>query len=46
MQYECKRCGWQWVTRLPDGEEPRVCSRCKSYKWKSEKTVVNKKGKT
>lgn len=28
---ECKRCGWSWKS-LYDAK-PRVCPRCKSYKW-------------
>lgn len=30
----CKRCGHTWV---PLKKEPRVCPRCKSYEWRSER---------
>ena len=26
----CRRCDWQWVSRL---RTPRCCPRCKSYQW-------------
>ena len=31
-RHECKRpnCGYVWWSQV---EQPRVCTRCKSYKW-------------
>ncbi len=26
----CLRCGWTWESAL---NRPRVCARCKSYRW-------------
>lgn len=33
FQLFCHRCGYKWYP-LRD-KEPRVCTRCKSYKWKT-----------
>ena len=30
----CKRCGHEWQARVTD---PKVCPKCKSYKWDAEK---------
>ena len=30
----CKRCGYEWKSRIAD---PRICPQCKSKKWKEEK---------
>jgi predicted Zn-ribbon and HTH transcriptional regulator len=27
----CKKCGYEWFPKVP--VEPKVCPRCKSYKW-------------
>jgi len=35
----CKRCGHSWTPRSND---PRMCPRCKSYKW----NVAKEKGET
>jgi predicted Zn-ribbon and HTH transcriptional regulator len=28
----CKRCGWQWDSRV---EKPKCCPGCKSSKWQT-----------
>lgn len=35
-QLKCKRCGYEWFKSRP--EMPKVCPRCKSYKWNGEYT--------
>ena len=32
----CKRCGHKWIPRK-EGEEPRVCPKCKSPYWNKER---------
>lgn len=36
----CLRCGHRWIPIRED--EPKVCPRCKSYKWKVPKKVGGK----
>lgn len=35
---ECVKCGHQWISGLD--REPKVCPRCKSYKWKKIDTAL------
>ncbi len=30
--FRCKRCGHEWLPRVPD-KEPKVCAKCKSPDW-------------
>ena len=32
--YICQRCQFRWNPKV---KEPKVCPKCKSYKWKEEK---------
>ena len=32
---DCLRCGHSWIPRL--NKEPRICPKCKSYKWNMKK---------
>ena len=32
-EYVCKRCGYDWVSRI---KKPKCCPRCKSYLWEEE----------
>ena len=34
---KCKRCGYDWLPRTAD---PKVCPRCKSREWKSDKGMI------
>ena len=34
---QCKQCGYEWDSRLPGGN-PRTCPRCRSFKWREEKS--------
>lgn len=34
-QLECKRCGYIWIPRTIN--KPKVCPKCKHYKWNEEK---------
>ena len=29
-ELKCKHCGYEWAARV---EKPKVCPRCKNYKW-------------
>lgn len=31
---KCKKCGYEWIPRT---DNPKVCSRCKSYYWNFDK---------
>jgi DNA-directed RNA polymerase subunit RPC12/RpoP len=33
MGYRCERCGHEWIPRGDNGEEPRVCPKCRSPYW-------------
>ena len=39
IKLTCKRCGHQWVPRIPD---PRACPKCQSYLWDKEKEQKSK----
>ena len=30
MKCKCKRCGYEWESRV---KRPKTCARCKSYTW-------------
>lgn len=34
MKCKCRRCGYEWESITED--KPKVCPRCKSYRWESE----------
>jgi len=34
LKIECKKCQYVWFPRLPS--KPKVCPRCKSYKWNED----------
>jgi len=34
----CKRCGYEWESKLGRGGKPKSCPRCKSYDWQKEKS--------
>jgi len=36
---DCKRCGHDWEPMYPDAL-PRVCPRCKSYKWREPRSLM------
>lgn len=38
-ELECRRCGWEWEPMYPDAL-PRVCPRCKSYKWMEPRSTM------
>lgn len=44
MGYRCERCGHEWVPRS-EGEEPRVCPKCKSPYWNRPRQRKSKHGK-
>lgn len=31
---KCKRCGWEWIPRVPN---PAVCPNCKHRDWDEDK---------
>lgn len=31
--HKCKRCGYEWISRIFTGEKPKECPRCKTYQW-------------
>ena len=33
MKNKCKRCGYEWDSRI---ENPKSCPRCKRYDWDKE----------
>ena len=37
MGYRCERCGHEWIPRSNQGEEPRVCPKCRSPWWNRPK---------
>jgi predicted Zn-ribbon and HTH transcriptional regulator len=37
MGYRCERCGHEWIPRSNNGEEPRVCPKCRSPWWNKPK---------
>ena len=34
MMVKCKRCGWEWETRV---KKPKTCPGCKSPLWNKER---------
>jgi NAD-dependent SIR2 family protein deacetylase len=38
-ELKCERCGWDWEPMNPDAL-PRVCPRCKSYKWMEARSAM------
>ena len=32
-QIKCKKCGYEWITRV---DNPKACPKCKSYDWDKE----------
>jgi predicted Zn-ribbon and HTH transcriptional regulator len=37
MDYNCKKCGNKWTSRVV---LPKSCPRCKSYNWDKPKVVL------
>jgi len=42
IEHKCTKCKYSWISRL--NYSPKVCPRCKSYKWKEEKEVKDESG--
>jgi hypothetical protein len=40
MGFHCERCEHEWIPRSENGEEPRVCPRCKSPYWNKPRKNV------
>jgi predicted Zn-ribbon and HTH transcriptional regulator len=38
-ELKCKKCSHVWFSRR--NEKPKVCPKCKSYKWGEEKKLNN-----
>jgi len=36
----CKKCNYSWFPKTE--EEPKVCPKCKSYRWKEPRKTKNK----
>jgi predicted Zn-ribbon and HTH transcriptional regulator len=34
MKKQCKKCGYEWESRI---EEPKVCPYCKQYDWNKQR---------
>lgn len=39
MDYECKKCGNKWISRVV---LPKSCPKCKSYNWDKPKLIITK----
>jgi predicted Zn-ribbon and HTH transcriptional regulator len=33
QEFDCLKCLYHWVSRLPVGEKPKQCPNCKSQKY-------------
>jgi predicted Zn-ribbon and HTH transcriptional regulator len=40
MNYKCKKCGNDWVSRVV---LPKSCPKCKTYKWDTPKIIIEEK---
>lgn len=41
MGFRCERCGHEWIPRIEsDGDEPRICPKCKSAYWNQPRKTV------
>lgn len=36
QMYQCKRCGWKWISKLAS---PTVCPKCHSAYWDKERKI-------
>ncbi len=33
MRYHCERCQYDWESKLPEGQKPKQCPKCKAPEW-------------
>lgn len=41
MDHKCSKCSYEWKSLM---DSPKVCPRCKSYKWKISTSEVDANG--
>ena len=42
LMKKCKRCDYEWVSRISNGHDPVMCPKCTSTYWNKERIRVKK----